>query len=81
MPKVHELTEPTVITLEGVYLDTAEKRMREALTDVPKLHRRQAKELCYLTYEALARGKFGSGRFDVAITCNTEEFVVSVKGG
>lgn len=77
-----QATEPTTILLEGVYLDSAERRLREALAGVNKHHKRQAKELCYLVYEALAREKFGTGnsRYDIAITCNEVEFVVSVKG-
>lgn len=81
MPKVlaNETTEPTVIALSRVFKDQAERLFREALHTVPKAHKRQAKELMYLTYETMLRGKFGEGPFDVAITCNEQEFIVSVK--
>ena len=70
---------PTTIELNHVYLDQAERRFKEAVSDCEPQHQQQLSELCYLVYEALHRGKFGRGSFTVAITCNEEEFVVGVK--
>lgn len=76
MPKVLEA--PTVISLDRVFVDQAERRFNEALHDVEH-YRKQATELCYLAYEGMARGKFGTGAFNVSITCTDDEFIVSVK--
>lgn len=72
-------SEPAVIDLKRVYLDTAQQRFNTALADIPDELHSQVAELSYLAYEALARGKFGSGCFDIAITCSEDEFVVGVK--
>lgn len=79
MPKV--LSAPTVIELERVFRDQAERVFRESLEQVSKEHKRQVKELMYLAYETMLRGKFGDGPYDVSITCSEQEFVISVKGG
>ena len=70
---------PAVLELPGLYLDQAEHRLQKAIADQPHEHRAQLSELSYLVYESLSRGHFGTGSFNVAITCNDNEFVVSVK--
>jgi hypothetical protein len=77
MPKV--LSEPTVITIDRVFRDQAERIFREQLELVPKAHKRQVGEVMYLAYETMIRGKFGDGPFNVSITCNEQEYIVSVK--
>jgi hypothetical protein len=77
MPKV--LSEPTVIELERVFRDQAERIFREALEQVEKAHKRQVKEVMYLAYETMLRGKFGDGPFNVSITCNEQEYIIRVK--
>ena len=77
MPKV--LSEPTVITVDRVFRDQAQRIFRDELENVPKAHKRQVKELMYLAYETMLRGKFGDGPFNVSITCSEQEFIVGVK--
>ena len=79
MPKVREENAVTVVELERVFVDQAERMFREELATVAKNHKRQVKELMYLTYETMLRGKFGEGPFNVAISCSDTEFVVGVK--
>lgn len=69
------MTTPSVIEVTGVRKYNAEQKLKEV---VPANDRRM-NELAYLAYEAVARGKFGVGPFNVAISCDRHEFVISIK--
>jgi len=66
---------PQVIEVTGVRKYNAEQKLKEAVP--AKMGRMN--ELAYLAYEAVQRGKFGVGPFNIAITCDSTECVISIK--
>lgn len=73
------MTTPTVIEVAHVEPRNAETKLREVIAATPGPHQQRLNELAYLAYETIRRGKFGNGMFNVAMTCTSSEFVVSVK--